>query len=95
MKAMTVSEKLGANKYELDEGHPHIEVHDAACRKMCEDLACLFVCPANVYSEQNGRIVADWAGCLECTTCLIACPGDEALHWEYPRGGFGVIYRGG
>ncbi len=94
MKRMSVAERLGVNKYELDEGHPHIEVHEDVCRAKCKDLACLFVCPANVYSEQNGRIVADWAGCLECGTCKVACPSD-ALDWVYPRGGFGVVYRNG
>lgn len=94
MNKMTVLQKLAVNKYELDEGNPHIEVHEEACRALCADMACLFVCPANVYSEQNGRIIADWAGCLECATCKVACP-PEALRWEYPRGGFGVIYRSG
>ena len=94
MKPMTVPQKLAVNKYELDEGHPHIEVHEEVCRSLCPDLACLFICPADVYSEQNGQIVADWAACLECTTCKVACPS-EALHWEYPRGGFGIVYRSG
>ena len=31
-RRMTIAEKLGANKYELDEGHPHIEVHDEVCK---------------------------------------------------------------
>ncbi len=62
----------------------HIEVDETACRELCEDLACLYVCPAGVYSEQNGKIVVDWAGCLECATCQVACP-TQALHWVYPR----------
>ncbi len=94
MNRLSVAEKLAVNKYELDEGHPHIKVHEQVCREKCPDLACLFVCPANVYSEQNGHIVADWAGCLECTTCTVACPS-EGLEWVYPRGGFGVVYRNG
>ena len=32
MKKMTVTEKIAVNKYELDEGHPHIVVHEEACR---------------------------------------------------------------
>lgn len=94
MNHMSVPEKLSINKYELDEGHAHIEVHTEICNTVCKTKACLFVCPANVYTEQEGKIVADWAGCLECGTCRAACP-TEALHWEYPRGGFGVIYRYG
>ncbi len=94
MNRMPVTEKLSVNKYELDEGHPHIEVDNAMCQKLCPTKACLFVCPANVYSVQNGVVVADWAGCLECGTCKAACPS-EALKWVYPRGGFGISYRYG
>ena len=94
MNNMSIPEKLAINKYELDEGHPHIEVDNEICQKVCGDKACLFVCPAGVYTEQEGKILADWAGCLECGTCKAACPG-EALKWFYPRGGFGILYRYG
>ncbi len=94
MKPMTVTEKVGVNKYELDEGHPHITVHEGVCWTKCKDLACLLVCPAGVYSEQHGHIMADWAACLECGACKVACP-EDALDWVYPRGGFGIIYRYG
>jgi ferredoxin like protein len=94
MNRISVAEKLSVNKYELDEGVPHISVDNAICQQQCQLKPCLFVCPANVYTEQNGEIMVDWAGCLECGTCKVACP-TEALHWEYPRGGFGVIYRHG
>jgi len=52
------------------------------------------VCPARVYTEVNGRIMADWAACLECGACKAACPSG-ALEWTYPRGGFGIVYRHG
>ena len=94
MKRLSVLEKIGESKFELDEGHPHIEVHEEQLRALCPDLSCLYVCPANVYSEQNGRIVADWAGCVECGTCRVACP-PEGLTWVFPRGGFGIVYREG
>ena len=94
MNQMSVAEKLSINKYELDEDHSHIEINTEICNTVCKTKACLYVCPANVYSEQEGNVVADYAGCLECGTCRAACPA-EALSWEYPRGGFGVIYRYG
>jgi ferredoxin like protein len=94
MNNMSVPEKLSINKYELDEGVPHIEVNNDLCQKECTLKPCLYVCPAIVYTEQDGKIMADWAGCLECGTCKAACP-TEALKWFYPRGGFGVIYRYG
>jgi ferredoxin like protein len=88
---MGVPEKLAVNKYELDE-ESHIAIDQEVCRRVCRSKTCLFICPAQVYTEQNGQVVADHAGCLECGTCLVACP-HEALHWKYPRGGFGIVYR--
>ena len=94
MNHMSVTEKIAVNKYELDEGYPHIEVNNEICQAKCGDKFCLFVCPAEVYSEHDGLIVAEWAACLECGTCKAACP-HEALSWVYPRGGFGIVYRNG
>jgi ferredoxin like protein len=91
---MSLPEKLSVNKFELDEGHPHIVVNNEVCDAVCKTKACLFVCPSGVYTEQDGKIIADWAGCVECGTCKAACPA-EALTWDYPRGGFGIIYRYG
>jgi ferredoxin like protein len=95
MNRMSVQEKLGVNKFELDEEHSHITVDNAKCQALCTDRMCLRVCPAEVYTEQeDGTIIVDYAACLECGTCQVACP-HEALTWEYPRGGFGIIYRYG
>lgn len=94
MKRMSVPERLALNKYELDEGQPHIFINQEVCHAMCTIRPCLFVCPARVYTEKDGEILVDWAGCLECGTCRVACP-HEALTWHYPRGTFGIHYRYG
>ncbi len=94
MTPMSIPEKLAIDKFELDEGHPHIIINHDVCRKLCKNKACLFVCPAKLYSEQNGDVIVEWAGCLECGTCQVACE-PQALAWEYPRGGFGIHYRYG
>jgi len=78
MNRMSLPEKLSINKYELDEGHPHIVVTPSVQRRL-QDQGCLFVCPAGVYSEQEGKIVADWSGCVECGTCKAACPARPFL----------------
>lgn len=91
MNKMSVTEKLAVNKFELDEGHPHITLNNEGCRQ-CQDKPCLFVCPAEVYKEKDGEILAEWAACLECGTCNIVCP-QKCLTWTYPRGGFGINYR--
>ncbi len=94
MNPMSVSEKLAVDKYELDEGHPHIVVNQEICQTRCRERPCLYVCPAKLYSEQEGKVIVEWAGCLECRTCQVACE-PQALPWQYPRGGFGIVYRYG
>jgi len=55
----------------------------------------ILVCPAGLYSEnENGEVVMNVDGCLECGTCLLAC-GEELLEWHYPTGGSGVQFRFG
>ncbi|MCM1564713.1 MAG: 4Fe-4S dicluster domain-containing protein [Dehalobacter sp.] len=93
MNGLSVPEKLSINKYELDES-PHIKVDQEICRKRCQNRVCLFICPAKVYNEQNGELAVDHAGCLECGTCLVACT-QKAIDWQYPAGGFGIVYRNG
>lgn len=93
MNNMSVPEKLSFNKYELDE-RSHISIDKQICQESCKNRVCLFICPAKVYSEKNGVVTAEHAGCLECGTCLVACTS-KALSWHYPDGGFGIIYRHG
>lgn len=93
MMRMSLVDKLALNKFQVDEGEPHIRINQDTCRN-CKEKYCLLVCPAGLYSEQNGQITVEWAGCLECGTCLALCKRG-ALAWQYPRGGFGIIYRQG
>jgi ferredoxin like protein len=44
--------------------------------------------------NEEGKVIVNYEGCLECGTCFIACQ-DEALTWHYPRAGYGVQYRFG
>lgn len=94
MRTTTVPERLAANRFVLDEEESHIEIDQELARSTGTDRRIIAVCPAGVYSMQDGRVVADYAACLECGTCLaVAAPG--ALTWHYPRGGFGVSFREG
>ena len=94
MKPTTVTERLAADRYQIDEEESHIVVDQEVCRRTGTGKALIAVCPAGVYREQGGEILVDYAACLECGTCLaVAAPG--ALTWRYPRGGFGVSFREG
>ena len=93
---MNVEQKLSIDKFVVDEGNPHIVVHqdkmDAAAIQ-----SLTVVCPAGLYTlNDNGQLVFEVAGCLECGTCRVVCarlPG--ALEWTHPRPSFGVQYRYG
>ncbi len=90
---MSIDARLGLDVFKIDE-ESHIEVDQERCQRECEVRYCLYICPAEVYSlGPQGEILIRYERCLECGTCIIACP--EALHWNYPRGGFGVQYRFG
>jgi len=91
---MKVEEKLALGFFRTDD-RSHIVLDQEACRA-CDPKVCLKICPAGLYSisEETGEVVVECAGCLECGTCLLACP-KGAIRWEYPRGGYGVQYRYG
>jgi ferredoxin like protein len=91
---MNIEAKLGLNVFKIDD-QTHIVIDHEVCRRKCRLRPCLTVCPGHLYTlDPEGRIQADFEGCLECGTCLIACP-EGALTWFYPRAGHGVQYRFG
>ncbi len=69
----------------------HIKIDPNQCRT-CTNRSCLTICPAGMFSLSGDgtEVIYSHEGCLECGTCYVVCP---SLRWEYPRGGFGVIYR--
>jgi len=94
--SLSLEDKLYRNRYEVDEGNPHIKIREEACRG-CERRVCLFICPAKVYVQpvdDPGRIIANHENCLECGTCRFACE-KEGIEWSFPGGGKGVKYRFG
>jgi ferredoxin like protein len=90
---MKIEEKLALDAFKTDK-ESHITINHAVCRTECKDRPCLFVCPARLYSynEVTDEVAVEYAGCLECGTCRIAC---KALEWNYPKGDYGVQYRFG
>lgn len=92
---MDTAAKLTKNAIKND-SESHIVIDAAKCASSCKKRLCVTVCPAALYefNEEAGKMVVEYAGCLECGTCLVAC-GEGALTWRYPRGGYGVRYRYG
>lgn len=91
---VNVDAYLGLNKYEVDEGNPHIELdaHPGAE----QFLELVRVCPAGLYKlGPAGEQLVDFAGCLECGTCRIVGLGGAVASWHYPAATMGVEYRYG
>lgn len=95
-QTMDLAALLGLDKYQIDETESHITIDQTRC-EICQNKPCLTVCPAEVYSMVDGRIVARYENCLECGTCTIACEtgGQGGIDWRPPQGGFGIVFRYG
>lgn len=95
---VNVDELLAVNKYEVDEESAHIELaSDNYSELPAEEWGKLVrVCPAALYREDaEGNRGFDYAGCLECRTCRIACEGTVVRKWVNPAPMMGVQYRCG
>lgn len=94
---VNVEEKLFQNRYRVDHGRPHIRIKDAdVCSNTCRGQPCTFVCPASCYkAEGNGNVTLITDGCLECGSCRLVCAEHANVDWEYPRGGFGILFKFG
>lgn len=89
-----IDEKLAALALKAHD-EAHIVPDQARCAT-CAARPCIPACPAELWArnDDTGEITVEFAGCLECGTCLLVCPLD-AVEWRYPDGGYGVQYRYG
>jgi ferredoxin-like protein FixX len=95
MRKVNVEEKLGYNKFYVNESEAHIELKEGEIDPN-EFLKLVLACPANCYKvAENGGFHFDYAGCLECGTCRVLCGSTILKKWEYPLGTMGVEYRFG
>lgn len=91
---VNVDEYLALNKYEVDEASAHIELVENPDIEEFKKL--VRVCPAALYKiDENGATSFDYAGCLECGTCRIACEETIVKKWVNPGPTMGVEYRCG
>lgn len=95
---VNVDELIGVNKYEVDEESAHIELAggDYDALDAAEWGKLVRVCPAALYKvDDDGHRTFDYAGCLECGTCRIACEDTIIAKWVNPGPTMGVQYRFG
>lgn len=91
---VNVDEKLGLDKYQVDEESAHIVLKDDYADAEFDKL--VLACPAHLYKrDETGTKTFDYAGCLECGTCRYLCEGTVLESWGYPQGTMGVEYRFG
>ena len=86
-------DKLYKVKYKTDETS-HLVIKDQTTCMACEDKPCVGRCPAQVYEWEDEQTRVSYENCVECGACRIVCPYDN-IAWEYPRGGFGVVWKFG
>lgn len=92
---MKLEEHLGANKYYVDETCPHIIIDGESVSRE-EAMKLVNGCPAGLYTlQEDGTLVFDFAGCLECGTCRVLCGHTIVKSWKYPRNAKGVEFRQG
>ncbi|WP_373822016.1 ferredoxin family protein [Veillonella sp.] len=90
-----IEEKLGVNKYYVDEAVAHIEINEN-CGDLTEKMKLVNACPASCYTLREDQTLAfDYAGCLECGTCRILCGNTIVKKWTYPADTKGVEFRKG
>ena len=59
-------------------------------------LAMTKLCPAGCYAQNEmGQVEITADGCLECGTCRVLCEPTGDISWNYPRGGYGVLFKFG
>jgi len=91
---VNVDTYLALNKFQVDEGNPHIHIVDDAAQ--AQFLELVRVCPAGLYKvDADGGQHVDFAGCLECGTCRVVGLGTVVQSWRYPGATMGVEYRYG
>lgn len=90
---MNIEEKLGVDKFHVDEEYQHIEVNKDADVK--DIMVLVRACPAGLYKYEDGNLTFDYAGCFECGTCRILSLGKVVTKWTYPNGTMGIEYRFG
>ncbi len=92
---MRVEDKLFYNRYLVDVGRPHIKVREHVSPSP-QLRAMLTACPARCYAlNDRGQVEIAVDGCIECGTCRVICEKNGDIEWNYPRGGFGVLFKFG
>lgn len=81
----SIADRIAGLSYN-DDHQSHIKVQNPQSEFM-KKLVTL--CPAKCYSEEDGRVLIQHEGCVDCGTC------SQETQWRHPRGEKGIQYRFG
>lgn len=92
--AMTIEDKLGLNKFNVD-STPHIEIDENYSDQTLKERLVM-ACPAKLYKlREDNTVEFNYEGCLECGTCRVLTGGRIVKSWDHPIGGMGVAFKKG
>ncbi|SHI03870.1 ferredoxin like protein [Sporobacter termitidis DSM 10068] len=94
MGKMSLDNKLGLDRFNIDQHNPHITINDGYDNKEKINLLVM-ACPAGLYQYENGKLSFNHEGCLECGTCRVLSKGRVVKSWSYPVGGKGIEFTQG
>ena len=81
----SIADRIAGLSYN-DDHQSHIKVLNSQSDFM-KKLVTL--CPAKCYSEEDGRVLIQHEGCVDCGTC------SQETQWRHPRGEKGIQYKFG
>lgn len=91
MGKLSLDNKLGLDRFNIDQHNPHITINDDY-DNVERIILLVMACPAGLYSYENGKIGFNHEGCLECGTCRVFSKGEVIKSWNYPMGGKGIEF---
>jgi electron transfer flavoprotein-quinone oxidoreductase len=81
----TIDDRIANLKYD-DDHVSHIKVLDSKSDFMKKIVT---LCPTKCYTLENGQVMLQHEGCIECGTCSLE------TDWKHPRGEKGIIFQYG
>ena len=81
----SIADRIAKLSYN-DDSDSHIKVLNDHSEFMNKIVT---LCPAKCYSEENGKVVIQHEGCVDCGTC------SQETEWKHPRGEKGIHYTYG
>lgn len=89
--------KISLLEFRPDDGRQHVVIHDQTLCGGCREKNCIIICPSGVFRHRHGQnppVEVLYRQCIECGACRLVCPA-ENIGFDYPSGGFGVIFLEG